>query len=72
MFRGALTGPGSAVTLNALSGGPLFSALGTLVTRDSNIEYKTYSELADEAVEGECSCSGFLSAIDQFMCMRRY
>lgn len=32
---------------------PLVSALGTLATRDANVEYKTYSQLADEAVDGE-------------------
>ncbi|GLC34209.1 hypothetical protein PLESTM_000170000 [Pleodorina starrii] len=50
VFRGAASGLGSGVRLNALSGGPLAAAIGTLVTRDASIQYKTYSQLADAAV----------------------
>ncbi|GLC34210.1 hypothetical protein PLESTM_000170100 [Pleodorina starrii] len=43
----AATGPFGA----RLAGQPLVAGLGTLVTREASIQYKTYSELADNAVD---------------------
>lgn len=63
--RGAASGLGSGARLAALSGISLGPAVGTLVTVDATTEYKTYSDLADQAVESEwgvVSCSlGVLS-----------